>query len=93
MQQCLNEQKNLSSIRLLEKGLSTLTLEQDGRIAWMSLTRHFFEETGSGLEDSENFINYPKSIAGVEVAILFKEIDDGEVRVGFAPKTLPMSIS
>ncbi len=86
VQQCLNEQKNLSSIRLLEKGLSTLTLEQDGRIAWMSLTRHFFEETGSRLEDCEDFINYPKSVAGVEVAILFKEIDAGEVRVGLRSK-------
>ena|GEM_PF-111744 len=86
VQQCLNEQKDLSSIRLLEKGLSTLTLEQDGRIAWMSLPRHFFEETGCRLEESEDFINYPKSVAGVEVAILFKEIDDGEVRVGFRSK-------
>ncbi len=84
---CLNEQKTLSSLRLLEKGLSTLTLEQDGQIAWIALTRRSFEETGCGLEESENFINYPKSIAGVEVGILFKEIDDHEIRVGFRSKS------
>jgi phosphoesterase RecJ-like protein len=86
VQQCLNEKKKLSIMRLLEKGLSTLTLEPDGRIAWMSLARHFYEETGCQLEDSEDFINYPKSISGVEVAILFKEIGDGEIRVGFRSK-------
>jgi phosphoesterase RecJ-like protein len=88
VQQCLNEQKNLSSIRLLEKGLSTLTLEQDGRIAWMSLPRRFFEETGCNLDDSEDFVNYPKSIAGVEVGILFKEVDDGVIRIGLRSKNI-----
>ncbi len=88
VQQCLNEQKNLSSIRLLEKGLSTLTLEQDGRIAWMSLPRRFFEETGCRLDDSEDFVNYPKSVAGVEVGILFKEVDDGVIRVGLRSKNI-----
>ena len=88
VQQCLNEQKSLSSLRLLEKGLSTLTLEQGGQIAWMSLPWQFLEETGSSLEDSEDFVNYPKSIAGVEVGILFKEIDDGEIRVGLRSKNI-----
>jgi phosphoesterase RecJ-like protein len=88
VQQCLNEQKNLSSLRLLEKGLSTLTLEQDGRIAWMSLPKRYFEETGCGLDESEGFVNYPKSVAGVEVGILFKEIDAGVVRVGLRSKNV-----
>jgi phosphoesterase RecJ-like protein len=86
VQQCLNEQKTLSGIRLLEKGLSTLSIEQGGKIAWMSLPRYFFEETGCTLEDSDDFINYPKSIAGIEVGILFKEIEDDEIRVGFRSK-------
>lgn len=86
VQQCLNEQRTLASIRLLEKGLSTLTVDQGGQIAWMAIPRHWFVETGCKMEDSEDFINYPKSIAGVEIGILFKEIDDHEVRVGFRSK-------
>jgi phosphoesterase RecJ-like protein len=88
VQQCLYEEKKLSIIRLLEKGLSTLTLDPEGRIAWMSLTQRFYEEAGCQLEDSEDFVNYPKSIAGVEIAILFKEIGDGEIRVGFRSKNI-----
>jgi phosphoesterase RecJ-like protein len=83
----LNEHRTLPGIRLLEKGLSTLTLEHDGQIAWMALPRHLYAETGARLEDSDDFINYPKSIAGVEIGILFKEIDDHEVRVGFRSKS------
>jgi phosphoesterase RecJ-like protein len=88
VQQCLNEQKSFSSLRLLEKGLSTLTLEQDGQIAWIALSRHFYEETGCGIGDSDEIINYPRSIAGVEVGILFKEVEAGEVRIGFRSKNL-----
>jgi phosphoesterase RecJ-like protein len=88
VQQCLNEHKKLSSIRLLEKGLSTLTLEQEGQIAWMSLPLRFFKETGCCPEDSEDFVNYPKSIAGVEVGILFKEVEDGVIRVGLRSKNI-----
>jgi phosphoesterase RecJ-like protein len=86
VQQCLNEQKTLSGMRLLEKGLSTLEVEQGGKIAWMSLPLEFFKETGCALEDSDDFVNYPKSIAGVEMGILFKEIEDDEIRVGFRSK-------
>lgn len=85
--QHFNEHRTLPGIRLLEKGLSTLTLEHDGQIAWMALSRRLFADTGANLEDSDDFINYPKSIDGVEIGILFKEIDDHEVRVGFRSKS------
>ncbi|MGD0152218.1 MAG: bifunctional oligoribonuclease/PAP phosphatase NrnA [Thermacetogeniaceae bacterium] len=86
VQQRLNEQRTLASIRLLQKGLSTLVLDREGQIAWMTISRLFCLETGCQMEESEDYINYPKSIAGVEIAILFKEIDDHEVRVGFRSK-------
>lgn len=84
--QRLHENRTLSSLRLLEKSLSTLTVDQDGLIAWMAVPWRYYQETGSRIEDSDEFINYPKSIAGVEVGILFKETDEQEVRVGFRSK-------
>ncbi len=86
MQQYLNEQRTLSSLRLLEKSLSTLALDEDGSIAWMVIPQRFFLETGSKIEASDDFVNYPKSIAGVEVGILFKEINDRQIRIGFRSK-------
>ncbi len=87
VQQCLNEQKTLASIRLLQKGLSTLSLDQEGQVAWMTISRLNCLDEGCRMEESEDLINYPKSIAGVEIAVLFKEIGDHEVRIGFRSKS------
>lgn len=84
----LYEQRSLRSLRLLEKALGTLCLNSSGRIAWMKIRREFFLETGAGPEDCEGFIEYPKSLAGVELGVLFKEIEQGEVKVGFRSKNL-----
>lgn len=84
--QCLNEQRTMASLHLLEKCLSTLKIDRDGLLAWMVVPKRFFLETETGIDDSDDFINYPKSIAGVEVGILFKEVDDQEIRVGFRSK-------
>jgi phosphoesterase RecJ-like protein len=35
---------------------------------------------------TDGFVNYPRSIRGVEVAIFFREIDAGVYKVGFRSK-------
>lgn len=86
VQQILHESHSLANIRLLEKSLSTLSVHTSGLIAWMTVTQNFLLETGSKLEDCEGFINYPKSLFGVELAILFKEVNKNEVKVSFRSK-------
>ncbi|MEK6584183.1 MAG: DHHA1 domain-containing protein, partial [Nitrospirota bacterium] len=53
--------------------LTTLKLSEDGRIAWITVLEEMFKETGTTKEDTEDYINYPRSIEGVEVAILFRQ--------------------
>ena len=72
-------------IRLLGLTLNTLTLACEGRLAWVVVTRAMLEETGTGPEDTEEFVNFPKSIKGVEVALLFRETEAG-VKVSFRSK-------
>jgi len=68
--------------RLLSAALSTLKRTEDGRVAWMAVTRDMLAAAGAGDEESEGLINYARMIDGVEVAALFKELDDGRVKVG-----------
>ncbi|MGB9792091.1 MAG: DHH family phosphoesterase [Thermacetogeniaceae bacterium] len=84
--QFLYEERSLKSIRLLEKCLQTLSVSEDGLIAWMTVSQEHLIETGCTIEDCENLIDYPKSIKGVEIGILFKQISDDEVRVSFRSK-------
>jgi len=39
------------------------------------------ECAGAGLEVTEDFIEYPRTLAGVRVAVVFKEVSPAEVKV------------
>lgn len=73
----INESNTLGSIRLLGSCLETLEVSHDGRIATLELRQAFLEESGAGPEDSEGIVNYGRTIDGVLVSALFKEVPDG----------------
>lgn len=76
------ENKSSSSIRLLGLALESLRLSDDGAVSWLWVTRDMLLRAEAGEGDSEGIINYARMIRGVEVAVLFKETDAAEVRVG-----------
>ncbi|MBI2080171.1 MAG: bifunctional oligoribonuclease/PAP phosphatase NrnA [candidate division NC10 bacterium] len=77
----LYDQRDAAELRLLSRCLSTLQLSRDGRVAWLEVTAADLSEPGLGPDVLEGFINYPRSIAGVEVALLFKALGDTGIRV------------
>lgn len=82
------ERKPLASIRLLAASLATLSLAYDNRVAWMSITREMLDENGLMSEYAEGLVNYPRSIAGVEVSLLFRELPGGLIKVNLRSKKL-----
>ncbi|MDK2820563.1 MAG: bifunctional oligoribonuclease and phosphatase NrnA [Clostridia bacterium] len=80
------ERKPLSSIKLLTHALPTLTLSHDGKVAWMSVTQEVLDKIGSLLQHTEGLVNYPRSIEGVEVGLLFRELPDNQIKVSFRSK-------
>ncbi|HPS78306.1 MAG TPA: bifunctional oligoribonuclease/PAP phosphatase NrnA [Thermoanaerobaculaceae bacterium] len=68
-------------IRLTAAILSTLELLAGGHIALITCDRATLERTGAAPSDTENLINIPRGIDGVEVAVLLKDFDSGTVRV------------
>ena len=68
-------------LRLLSRVLETLRVECDGRLASLDVTRRMREEAGTDEEVEGGFVAYPRSIAGVEVAICFREVEGDLVRV------------
>lgn len=73
-----------SKMRLLGAALSRLQVE--GRTAWMSVTREDMERCQALEEDCEGLVNYALGIAGVEVAMFFRELPDTRVRVSMRSK-------
>jgi len=74
----------LSKMRLLGAALSGL--HREGEIAWMSVTREDMERCEALDEDCEGLVNYALGIAGIEVAVFFRELANNRVRVSVRSK-------
>ena len=81
------ETKPLESILTLGKVLETLELYHNGKIATITV----LPETLSNLDSTEGFINYPRIIEGVDIAIMFKVMSEGMIRISFRSKTADVS--
>ncbi len=80
------ESTPLSKARLFAKALRTLKIACEGRIASITVLREIMEEAGAKSEHTENFVDYARSIEGIEVGILYTEIDDNYFKVSLRSK-------
>ena len=62
---------------------SASTTRAGGRVAFSFVRFADYAETGAIPLDTEDLINFPRSIAGVEVALMFMEQRDGTIKVSF----------
>jgi bifunctional oligoribonuclease and PAP phosphatase NrnA len=73
--------KKLSTLKLLARALDDLEVYEGGRIAAMRISRGMLAAAGAAMSDTEGFVDYAASIDDVELAALFRELGDREVRV------------
>jgi phosphoesterase RecJ-like protein len=55
-------------------------------MAWVVVTDELFQKTGTTSEDTDNFINYVRSVSGVEVAILFRQTAQKQYKISLRSK-------
>jgi phosphoesterase RecJ-like protein len=77
----VHNHRSLASVRLLGEALQTLRIMCGGKLAVITADRGAFERAGAGPEDTEEIVNVPRSIAGVEAVAYFKQWEAGTVRV------------
>lgn len=70
-------------MRLLGLVLPTLDVSACGRYASVSMTREAFQSSGAAEEHADGFVNYPRAVRGVEVALFFNEQTTGQFKVSF----------
>ncbi|MEZ4485374.1 MAG: bifunctional oligoribonuclease/PAP phosphatase NrnA [Syntrophotaleaceae bacterium] len=80
------ENRPEQQLRLLTAALDTLALSSCGRLGALSVTEQMLTETGTGPQHTDGLINYPRSIRGVEVALLFREAGGDGFKVSFRSK-------
>jgi phosphoesterase RecJ-like protein len=64
----------LSTVKLSGLAIASMQVEMDGKLAWTRLSRRMLHEAGAVMAESEDIIDTLSSLAGVEVAIIFKEV-------------------
>jgi phosphoesterase RecJ-like protein len=67
--------------RLLAETLQTLVVEPDTGLAWVTVPPGALERLGTTPDDLDGIVEVPRSIAGVRMALLFREIAAGRVKV------------
>lgn len=70
-------------LKLLAMVLDTLELSPCGRLAFLRVEDKMFAAAGTETDLTDGFINYARSIRGVEVATQIRESGDGAWRVSF----------
>jgi bifunctional oligoribonuclease and PAP phosphatase NrnA len=77
----LRAQRALGEWRLLSEALAGVQVGLEGRLAWIEVSLAALQRAGVGIEATEDFIEYPRNLGGVEIAVAFKQVSAEEVRV------------
>ena len=67
--------------RLFAEALQTLVVEHEYGLAWVTVPPGAIERLGVSSDDLDGVVEFPRSIEGVRMALLFREISQGRVKV------------
>ncbi len=85
--EALFEQNTLGRLKLTGLVLGRMTVTLNGQVAYTEVHREDYEAIGATPQDSEDLINYTRSIAGIEVGLFFLEQPRGGVKVSFRSRS------
>lgn len=81
------EQISLDTMRLTARVLQTMEFFADGKVAVIVVTRDMLEHD----ESTDELINYPRKVEGVDVAVMLKQKDESFVKISMRSKGVDVS--
>jgi phosphoesterase RecJ-like protein len=82
----LHESSSSGSLLLQKAAISSLEIEEGGRVAVIKLLKEDFAASGAYYEDAEDFVNIPLQDRKIEVSVMFKESLEGRLRCSLRSK-------
>lgn len=67
--------------RLLAETLQTLVVEPEYGLAWVTVPAGAIDRYGVTPDDLDGIVEHPRSIGGIRLALLFRELTQGRVKV------------
>ena len=80
------ERNSPAYTRLLGRALSGLSMGADGKVASIGITLAMVESCGAAGVDTSEFTTPLLAVDGVSIAMLFRELSDGKVKVSLRSK-------
>ena len=73
----------LGRLQLLRDALETLEVDPEYAIAWISVPAGAVERYALRSEDLDGIVEHPRSIAGTRMALFFRDLGHGKIKVSF----------
>ncbi|MEX2325637.1 MAG: DHHA1 domain-containing protein, partial [Gemmatimonadaceae bacterium] len=73
----------IGRLHLLRDALATLEVDPEFGIAWISVEAGAPETHGLKSEDLDGIAEHPRSVAGTKLAVFFRDLGHGKVKVSF----------
>src|SRR3954463_1078836 len=70
-------------IRLTAEVLGTLQVDESLGLSWLSMSADALEKHGVKAEDLDGIVEHARSIAGTRMALFFRDLGHGKVKVSF----------
>ncbi len=80
------DSNHIGRLKLFGAVLSSIQLEDNGRLAVIYLDREMAQRAGGTYDDTEGLINLPLTVKEIQAVAFFKEWDNGEFRVSMRSK-------
>lgn len=84
------QRRPLSSLRILERALHSLSLFHQAKVAALMVTKEDIKASGATVPDMEGVVDYARSLATVEIALFAMELENG-IRISLRSKKADVS--
>ncbi len=74
---------SVGRLQLLRDALTTLEVDEAHGLSWIALSAGALERYGVRAEELDGLAEHPRSVAGTKMAIFFRDLGHGQVKVSF----------
>jgi bifunctional oligoribonuclease and PAP phosphatase NrnA len=80
------ESDSPAKLRLLSRAMETLSLDMENKVGFMVVTQRYLQETGATMEHTDGFIDIPRTVLGIDIAMLYTQMGDNFYKLSLRSK-------
>lgn len=73
-------------LKLLAAAMGTMEIDLEGKVAYMVVTSDHLRQTGATLDHTDGFVDIPRTVRGVDIALLFTQIEENRFKISLRSK-------